>query len=61
MILGQDQRLNDLDHRSKITKVIFYMLKDTDHFNDLDLLAQRSPIFPIYVVDDCNLVKNDLE
>ena len=48
MILGQDQRLKDLDHRSKITKVIFYTSKDPDHFNDLDLLAKRSPIFPIY-------------
>ena len=48
MILGQDQRLKDLDHRSKITKVIFNTSKDPDHFNDLDLLAKRSPIFPIY-------------
>ena len=24
------------------------MSKDPDHFNDLDLLAKRSPIFPIY-------------
>ena len=51
MILSQDQRLKDLDHRSKITEVIFYMSKDPDHFNDLDLLAKRSPIFPIYVSD----------
>ena len=48
VILCQDQRLKDLDHRSKITNVIFYMSKDPDHFNDLDLLAKRSPIFPIY-------------
>ena len=49
MILGQDQRLKDLDHRSKISKVIFNTSKDPDHFNDLDLSAKRSPIFPIYV------------
>ena len=48
MILSQDQRLKDLDHRSKITEVIFYWSKDPDHINDLDLLAERSPIFPIY-------------
>ena len=40
--------LKDLDHKSKITKVIFYTSKDPDHLNDLDLLAKRSPIFPIY-------------
>ena len=50
MILGQDQRLKDLDHRSKITKVIFNTSKDPDHFNDLDLLSKRSPIFPIYAL-----------
>ena len=53
VILCQDQRLKDLDHRSKITNVIFYMSKDPDHFNDLDLLAKRSPIFPIYVQKQC--------
>ena len=51
MILCQDQMLKDLDHRSKITKVIFYTSKDPDHLNDLDLLAKRSPIFPIYGIE----------
>ena len=56
MILCQDHRLKDLDRRSKITKVIFYMSKDPDHFNDLDLLAKRSPIFPIYGAPLCSIL-----